>query len=221
MKFNLLIGNGAGSFAHISAKKYRSSEGYINQKSQRGQSIVENDACRLNRIIVRELIKAGENAISFQTSAASITKNGNVKFFYLEPIKNYLKYDLVPVVYGDIVSDSKRGCSILSTEKIFNHLAKKLKPKKIILMSDVEGVYDFKKRVIPEINKINFQKIKKFLKGADKIDVTGGMLHKVKQAIEMTKKGSVVNIIGGKPGDLEKSLKGKKVGTKIYGFRKN
>lgn len=215
MKFKLLIGNGAGSFAHISAKKFKTARGYINKKSKRGQSIVQDDAARLNRILIKELIKAGENSISVQPSAATVTNNGKIKFFYLEPIKNYLKNNLVPVVYGDVVADLKWGCAILSTEKIFNYLAKKLKPEKIVLMATVEGVYDFKKRIIPEINQKNFNQIKQFLKKAEKIDVTGGMSHKVMEAIEMAKDGIEVNIIGGKRGNLEKCLKGKKIGTKI------
>lgn len=136
----------------------------------------------------------------------------------MEPIKNYLKNNLVPVVFGDVVVDLKKGCTILSTEKIFSHLTKNLKPEKIILMSRVEGVYDLKKRIIPEINKYNFPEIKKFLKGAEKIDVTGGMLHKVMEAIEIAKNGIEVNIIGGKRGNLEKCLKDKRVGTKIKNF---
>ena len=218
MKFKLLIGNGAGSFAHISAKKFKTTQGYINKKSKRGHIIVQDDASRLNRILVRKLIKAGENAISVQPSAASIGDGGKVKFFYLEPIKNYLKHDLVPVVYGDVVADLKKGCTIFSTEKIFSYLAKKLKPEKIILMAKVEGVYDFQKRIIPEINKKNFNEIKKFLKEAEKIDVTGGMLHKVMEAIEMAKNGIEVNIIGGKQGNLGKCLKREKVGTRIKNF---
>jgi len=215
MKFKLLIGNGGGSFPHVSAKKFRTAEGFINKKSKRGQTIVQDDASRLNRIVVGELIKAGVNAISIQPSAALMTKEGKIKSFYLEPIKSYLKHDLVPVVYGDVVVDLSRGCSIVSTEKIFSYLAKKLKPNKIIMMVKVEGVYDSEKRVIARINKHNFRKIKGFLKQADKIDVTGGMLHKVKTAIKMAKGGFEVNIIGSKKGNLEKCLEGEGVGTAI------
>ena len=218
MRFKLLVGNGGGSFPHISAKKYQTQKGIKNEKSFEGISRVEDDASRLNRIVVRELIKTGENAISIQPAGACIAKNGKIKFFYLEPILNYLKYDMVPVLYGDVAIDRKKGCTILSTEEIFRYLAKKLKPEKIILMSDVEGVYDSKGKIIPKIDKKNFSKIKKFLKGAEKIDVTGGMLQKVKEAIEMAKSGIEVNIIGGNRGNLEKCLRGKKVGTKIKNF---
>lgn len=217
-KFKLLLGNGAGSFAHVSAKKYKTKEGYIGKKSEIGHCIVESDALTLNRILVKELIKAGERAISVQPSAFIVTSNGRIKSFFLNPIKNYLKKDLVPVIFGDVVSDEKRGCAILSTETIFKFLAKFFKPKKIILMSNVEGVYDFKGKIIPEINSKNFRKIQKFLKGADKIDVTGGMAQKVKEAIEMAKEKIEVFIIGGEKGNLEKCLKGEIIGTKVFYF---
>lgn len=214
-KFKLLLGNGAGSFAHVSAKKFKTKEGYINEKSKIGHCIVEDDASTLNRILVKELIKAGEKAISVQPSAFITTSDGKIKSFYLEPIKSYLKNDLVPVVFGDVVADKKRGCAILSTEAIFKFLAKFLRPKKIILMSDVEGVYDFNKKVIPEINFKNFKKIEEFLKGANKIDVTGGMAQKVKEAMEMARGKIEVFIINGKKGKLERLLRGEKIGTKI------
>jgi isopentenyl phosphate kinase len=214
-KFKLLIGNGAGSFAHVSAKKFKTKEGYINEKSKIGHCVVQDDASTLNRILVKELIRAGERAISIQPSAFIFCSKRKIKSFFLEPIKNYLKNDLVPVVFGDVISDEKFGCTILSTEEIFKFLAKFLKPKKIILMSDVEGVYDSKGKVIPEINRENFPEIQKFLKGANKIDVTGGMAHKVKEAMEMAKEGIEVFIIGGKKENLKKCLKGERVGTRI------
>jgi isopentenyl phosphate kinase len=214
-KFKLLIGNGAGSFAHVSAKKFKTKEGYINKESKIGHCIVQDDASTLNRILAKELIKAGEKVISVQPSAFIFCSKRKIKSFFLDPIKNYLKNDLVPVVFGDVISDEKFGCMILSTEEIFKFLAKFLRPKKIILISTVEGVYDSKGKVIPEINKENFSKIQKFLKGADKIDVTGGMAQKVKESMEMAKEGIEVFIIGGKKGNLEKCLKGEKIGTRI------
>jgi len=213
--FKLLIGTGQGSFAHLSAKKYQTAQGIINRNSIRGISVVSDDASKINKIVVRELIRAGENAVSIQPSAIFLAKDGKMKSLYTEPIKMYFKCDMVPVVYGDVIMDEKKGCTIFSTEKIFTQLAKKLKPEKIIMMSKVEGVYDQNKKIIPKINKRNFGKIKKSLKGAEKIDVTGGMLHKVKEAMEMAKDGAKVNIIGGINGNLEKCLGGEKIGTKI------
>jgi isopentenyl phosphate kinase len=49
-KFKLLLGNGAGSFAHISAKKFRTKEGYINKRSKIGHCIVQDDASTLKML---------------------------------------------------------------------------------------------------------------------------------------------------------------------------
>jgi len=213
--FKLLIGTGQGSFAHLSAKKYQTAQGIINRNSIRGISVVSDDASKINKIVVRELIMAGEKAVSIQPSAIFLAKEGKMESLFIEPIKIYLKYDLVPVVYGDVIMDKKKGCTIFSTEKIFTHLARYLKPTKIILVSGVEGVYDLNQKIVPEINNENFEKIKKFLKGSDKIDVTGGMAHKVREAMEMAKWGAKVNIIGGINGNLKKCLRGEEIGTKI------
>jgi len=61
-KINLLIGHGGGSFPHTSAKKYKTAQGLINKKSKYGFCVVQNDAAKLNRIVVNSLIKTGEKA---------------------------------------------------------------------------------------------------------------------------------------------------------------
>ena len=221
MGFKLVLGNGGGTFPHISAQKFRTNEGIINEKSLEGISKVENDASRLNQIIVRELIRAKENAISVQPASISISEKGKIKHFYLEPLLNYLRLNLIPVLYGDVVIDLKKGCAILSTEEIFGYLAEKLKPEKVIMLTNVEGVYissDNKKKLIREINKDNFRELKKYFKGSGRTNVTGGMLHKVEKSIEIAKKGVEVNIIGSKKGNLEKSLRGERIGTTIKYF---
>jgi isopentenyl phosphate kinase len=82
-------------------------------------------------------------------------------------------------------------------------------------LSNVEGVLDERGKVISEITKKDFLKIKKYLKGADKIDVTGGMIHKVKEALGMVEGKREIFILGFKKGNLERCLKGEKIGTKI------
>ena len=98
----LVIGHGGGSFPHFSAKKYQTHLGIINEKSYEGIAVVQNDAAKLNRIVVESFVKAGVNAISFQPSAGVICENGRIKEWYLEPLKYMLKTNLLPVPYGDV-----------------------------------------------------------------------------------------------------------------------
>jgi isopentenyl phosphate kinase len=211
----LIIGHGGGSFPHKPAKDYRINEGIVNEESYKGISLVQDAASQLNRIIVGSLIEAGENAISVQPSAELISEDGRIKEWYLEPVKEMLKYNLLPVPYGDVVLDIKKGCCIISTEEILNYLARKLDVKRIILVGIVDGVFtaDPQKnpnaKLIPEISSKNYEEIKKYLGGSAGIDVTGGMLHKVEEMFELAKLGIKSEIINAnKENYLKRSLLG-------------
>jgi len=220
--FNLIIGNGAGSFGHISAKKYNTSQGFINKESKYGLCRVHNDVVELNGIVTNALLKTGEKAFSLSPSSFSLANNFRITDSYLKIIKKLLEYNIIPVLHGDTIVDFKKGCCILSTEDLFVYLAKKLKPKKIILVSKVNGVYtddpikNEKAEFIPRINKKNWQEIRKYLKGSDGTDVTGGMAQKVEKSIELAKTGCKVLIINGnKPNYLKRALLGETLGTLI------
>jgi isopentenyl phosphate kinase len=222
-EIKLIIGHGGGSFPHKPAKDYRTNEGIINKESYRGISLVQDAASKLNRIIVNSLIETGENAISVQPSATLITEDGRIKEWYLEPIKEMLRHNLLPVPYGDVALDIKKGCSIISTEEVLNYLARHIGYKRIILAGIVDGVFtaDPQKnpdaKLILEINSKNYNEIKKYLGGSAGIDVTGGMLHRVERIFELTKFGVEAEIINGeKEGYLKRALLGEKgLGTTI------
>jgi len=214
----LIIGHGGGSFPHTSAKKYETHKGIINEESYRGICMVQNDASKLNRIMVDELIKAGENAISIQPSSSCITKKGRISEWYFDPIKKVLEYDLLPVVYGDVALDTEMGCCIISTEEIMNYLARNFKSSRLLIGGKVDGVFtsdpnrNKEGKFIPVITKENFPEIKKYLTSSDGIDVTGGMLHKVERLLELTDLGIESEIINvDKPNVLKMALLGKKV----------
>uniref|UniRef100_A0A2P2K327 Aspartate/glutamate/uridylate kinase domain-containing protein n=1 Tax=Rhizophora mucronata TaxID=61149 RepID=A0A2P2K327_RHIMU len=48
----------------------------------------------------------------------------------------------VPVLHGDAVLDEAQGCTILSGDVIIRHLAAYLKPRYVVFLTDVFGVYD-------------------------------------------------------------------------------
>ncbi len=213
----LLVGHGGGSFPHVSASKYETHKGVINEKSWEGFVRVQNDAAKLNRMIVSSLIDAGENAVSIQPSASCVAKNDRITEWYTKPFEISLSRGLVPVPYGDVCLDLDKGCCIISTEEIFRFLANELKPERIIMVGKTDGVLDSGGNVIKEITEGNFGEIKNSLMSSDGIaDVTGGMILKVEKAMEM---GTEIEIINGlKPGVLKRSLLGERgLGTIIRG----
>jgi isopentenyl phosphate kinase len=219
----LLIGHGGGSFPHQSAKKYQTNKGIINDESYRGIAEVQNDASRLNRIFVQALIDEGINAVSIQPSAGLVAEDGKIVDWYTKSLEQMLEKNLLPIPYGDVALDTTKGCTILSTEMLLNYLARKLKPKKIIIAGEVDGVFtadphkDPNAKLIPEITTSNFEEMKKYLEGSRGTDVTGGMLHKVEEMLELAQEGftsEIINVL--KEGNLKKAILGEEgIGTII------
>jgi isopentenyl phosphate kinase len=220
--FDLIVGHGGGSFPHRPAYEFETKKGFVRKDSAKGFALVQDAASRLNRIIVKALINAGENAVSMQPGAWCITKNGEVEKAFLEPFKEMLGRGLLPVPFGDAVMDSAKGSHILSTEQILEYLGVKLKAKRIIVAGNIDGVFtgdphkEKGAKLIPEITKKNYGEIKSGLQGSESIDVTGGMHHKVEIMLKLAGKGIESVIINGeKDGNLKQSLLGKKIGTAV------
>jgi len=217
----IIVGHGAGSFAHIPAHKYQTKKGLVNKNSLFGASVTEDAARQLNTIVIKNFLK--EKLPVFPFSPASFLTSdikGNSKF-YLDAVKKALEIDLIPVVYGDVVMDEKTGFTIFSTEKVLSVLAKELRSSykiRIIYVTDVDGVYDENKKTILVITGKNFTALKKSVLGAKGVDVTGGMVHKVEESLALAVKYKVPTLIinGNKKGNLKKAIAGKKVvGTRI------
>ena len=217
----LIIGHGGGSFPHTSASKYKTHMGFIDENSRKGMAIVHLDALKLNMIIVERLIKTGLNVYPIHPSSISVAVDSRIKEMFFKTMEVLLEKDVIPIVYGDVGIDVKKGCCILSTEEIFRsialHFKEKYKPF-IIMCEEVDGVYtddpfkDPDATLIREINRENYEMVKKYLGGSKDVDVTGGMRHKVEKLFELSKLGIESIIINCKKKDnLKKALKGQKI----------
>ncbi|RYR09385.1 hypothetical protein Ahy_B05g077686 isoform B [Arachis hypogaea] len=60
----------------------------------------------------------------------------------LSSVAKAIESGFTPVLHGDAVFDDIQGCSILSGDVIISHLAAYSKPKYVVFMTDVYGVYD-------------------------------------------------------------------------------
>lgn len=219
---DLIIGNGAGSFAHFSAHTYRTTEGFVDDNSQIGMGWVRHDAVKLNQIVFEQLLLAKVPVFSFSPSSLVSVKNGKTKAVFMDSIVDALGKGIVPLVYGDVVVDEKKGCDIYSTEKVFDEFAKyfaKHYEVRVIHVSAEEGVYKKGKASIYKmINQENFEDVKEHLGGSNGVDVSGGMLHKVEECLELSKLGICSQIVSGMvERRVKEALLGKKtsVGTTI------
>ena len=217
----LLLGHGSGSFGHVPAQKYGTRQGVHTADEWQGFVEVWRQAAALNRLVMEALRAAGVPALSFPPSAGVTAEDGQVAAWDLSPLSAALQTGLLPVIYGDVAFDRRRGGTILSTEDLFTHLAPRLRPARVLLAGLEAGVWaDFPActHLIPEISPENYAQVETALGGSTATDVTGGMASKVHLALDWVGQtpGLEVRIFSAAaPGSLESVLLGEPLGTQI------
>lgn len=205
---SLVLGHGSGSFGHFAADRYKVHKG--NLEDWRGYAETAGAAQRLNRLVVDAMLGAGVPVVSLQPSASARCSAGELVELNLDPVTTLLDRGLVPVVYGDVALDSAQGCTILSTEQIFAYMARVLCPSRIIMAGEVAGVYsgdphrDTIVRLVPAVTARNYAQVEEMLSASFGVDVTGGMLTKVRSlfALATEMPGLQVRIVTGRTPQL-------------------
>ena len=166
--------------------------------------IVEEVLIDFNNDIVNSLNKKGSKAVSVNTKINNIINvipekkelgfvgipekiNSNI-------IDKILDKNQIPVI-APLGLDSKNQTYNINGDTAANAIAKKLKSRRLLLMTNVEGVYDDKKNLISEIKPFDIENLVKL-----KI-VQGGMLPKINNCIDAVENGvrGVVILDGRKP----------------------
>ncbi|MEK7111523.1 MAG: isopentenyl phosphate kinase [Patescibacteria group bacterium] len=216
-KIKIILSHGSGSFGHIPAKKYGTADGFQNRRGRFGACITSDIAAKLNRIVIQELISAGLPVTFIPPSSIFIAKNGKPLKTFIEPILILLEKGIIPVLYGDVIWDTKKGSSIFSGETCLKIVAQELMKRHWRIARDIQlgnekGVLDKKGKIIPHITPVKFAKLHRIIGGSANQDVTGGMWHKVQESLEMTKSGIETLIASGEEKKLTyKAIIGKKV----------
>jgi isopentenyl phosphate kinase len=220
-RLRLVLGHGAGSFAHVPAKRHATRQGVRSREQWSGFVDVWYEASALNHIVMQALTTAGVRCVAFPPSASVVAQRGRFADWNIEPLLAALHAGLVPVVYGDVIFDREWGGTIFSTEDLFADLAPRLKPERILLAGREAGVYlDFPARehLIPVITPQKYPEIKPILGASAGVDVTGGMATKVGNMLALVEddpKLSVCVFSGEQAGAVQRALVGECRGTVI------
>jgi isopentenyl phosphate kinase len=216
---SLLIGHGSGSFGHVAASRHGTIHGVHSPAQWHGFAEVAAAASELNTRVARALHSAGVPVWRLQPSASALSHDGILSHLELRPIHRAFEVGLVPLVYGDVSIDDVRGGTIISTETIFFYLAQHLPVTRILLLGEVDGVYDADKTVVARITPTTLPHILPMLGGSAGTDVTGGMVTKVRDMVALVEKlpKLEIQILNGTvPGLVEHALRGQPVnGTTI------
>ncbi len=197
----LIIVHGAGSFGHPPASEYRIGEAF--KKSEYPQKRIgfcktQNAVKKLNMLICEAFIEEGLPVVaipasSFMTATEKRITEGNLEFF-----TKYLEKGFIPVIYGDVVLDSQLEICVISGDQLIQYLAVNLGPDRVILGTDVDGVYN--KNPKTHDDAIFFDRFSSLedldtLEGTTNVDVTGGMVGKIKELLYLADLGIESKII--------------------------
>ncbi len=165
---------------------------------------VEEVLIDFNIDIVDSLIKLGSEATSFHSKKDNIIEVkpereelgfvGIPEKINTNLIEDALSKNKIPII-APLGLDEKNQTFNINGDTAASAIAKKLKARRLILMTNVEGVYDDKKKLISEIKPFDLDNLIKW-----KI-VEGGMIPKIKNCVDAVMNGvrGVVILDGRKP----------------------
>jgi len=217
----LIIIHGAGSFGHLHASKYAigspiTTSDQLREKRM-GFTLTQNSVKNLNHFVCHYLLNHQIPAVAVPPSSFITSRNKRIESARLEMVEKYLEMGMVPVLYGDVVLDADEDLkmAVISGDQLVSYLSLKLKPERIILGSDVDGIFDRDPKKHPQaqlLERVQSLEDLQFLEGAQTVDVTGGMAGKLAELLELAEKGIESELINvGCEGLLENALKGEKV----------
>jgi isopentenyl phosphate kinase len=217
----LLLGHGSGSFGHTPARYYNTRDGVHTHSEWHGFAEVWREARALNQLVVEALAGVGLPVIALPPSALIVARDGQPAGWDIRTIQMALDAGLVPLVNGDVVFDTVRGGTILSTEDVFSALATALHPSRVLMAGIEPGVWaDFPSctHIVERITTASFAALGRGLSGSVSVDVTGGMRQKVELMLLLAQRvpGLESLIFSGlDPGLVQLVLEGGSSGTRI------
>ena len=173
--------------------------------------IVEKVLIDFNNDIVDSLNKKGSKGVSINTKKNNVINVipdkpelgfvGVPQTIDVKIIRNIIDQNQIPIV-APLGLDKDRQTYNINGDTAASAIAKKLKSRRLLLMTNVEGVYDDRKTLISEIKPYDMENLVNL-----KI-VQGGMLPKIKNCIDAVENGvrGVVILDGRKPRSILKEI---------------
>ena len=166
--------------------------------------VVEEVLIDFNNDIVSNLKKLGTNAVSFHTKKNNIievkAEREELGFVGIpnkvnsQLINNAIDKNEIPIIAPLGVGENQQTFNI-NGDTAASAIAKKIKSRRLLLMTNVEGVYDDQKKLITEIKPLDLENLIKW-----KV-VQGGMIPKILNCVDAVENGvrGVVILDGRKP----------------------
>ena len=204
---SIIIVHGGGPRIERELKKENIQTKFINGlrvTDKKVIKIVEEVLIDFNNDIVNSLKKKGSKAVSINSKINNVINVipdkrelgfvGVPDKINSDTIKDMISQNQIPIV-APLGLDKNNQTYNINGDTAASAIAKKLKSRRLILMTNVEGVYDDRKKLIPEIKPFDLENLIKW-----KI-VGEGMIPKIENCVNAVENGvrGVVILDGRKP----------------------
>ena len=140
------------------------------------------DALKNNNCDSQGITNKQNNILKVEQENEKLGYVGNPKEINQSIIEQIVKEKKVPVI-APLGLDENNQVFNINADTAAGAIAKKLNARRLIIMSDIEGVLDSDKKFIPEINT---DKINKLIKDET---IFGGMIPKIKNCLDVASNG--------------------------------
>ncbi|MHA1771165.1 MAG: isopentenyl phosphate kinase [Candidatus Thorarchaeota archaeon] len=213
---SLVIVLGGGAHGHQAAHAY----GFGNPSSEKNRRIagiphIRHNMTLLSYEVESALTQAGMHTVVIPPFCTTVLRNGQIEHYYIDSITRSLDAGFVVITHGDVCFDIEQGALILSGDTIVSWLSRVLGVSKVLVGTDVDGIFDADPKtnpdakIIPQINSSNIDEVLLQTGPSKAVDVTGGMTKKISELAALMNNGVeiiIFNLLV--PGRLEHLLHG-------------
>ena len=193
--FNPIVIHGGGKRINSKLSELNIKSDFINGlrvTDKNTISIVENVLIEFNREIVnalkdqscetRRITSKEYNIITVKPESGKLGFVGSPTHIKTDVLEEIIKVNEVPVV-APLGLDENNQTFNINADTAAGAIAKKLKARRLIIMSDIEGVLDNDNKLISEINT---DKVNELIKNET---IFGGMIPKIKNCLDVANNG--------------------------------
>lgn len=144
---------------------------------------------------------------------------------FIRTVKALLQSNIIPIINENDAISVRELVNVLNVDsqirfgdndRLSAIISSNIRASRLIILTDVDGVFDLKGKLIKEIRISEIEELLKKLKGGNEYG-RGGIKSKLEAALLAASKGVKVNIINGKrPENLLELLSGQNIGTLIW-----
>jgi len=138
---------------------------------------LKNRSCKSRRITSKEY-----NVMTVKPESDELGFVGTPTLIKVNILKEIIEANEVPVI-APLGLNEKNQTFNINADTVAGAIAKELKARRLIIISDVEGVLDNEKELIPEINS---QKAKELI---NQDVISGGMIPKINNCLDVVSNG--------------------------------